>query len=615
MAYALRYTMQFTSDRGNDIRIEILQKDYTGAAENKSLGGAPVLAIEEGDGAIKGSSLSFAIQADEEGELKGLYTTDNKTFKVNLYKNSKIYWQGYILPELYSETYIDAPYDVSVTATDQLATLKNVTYDQGDGQKTLYEIVTHILALTQIVLPVKIHMNLSVGENLSFLENSYVDTYAYIGQPCYDVLNTILTSCNACILQIDNQWLIQSLTDTSDTYRLDGVAERIEHTRIGQMGVEKVYPEGTMTMVNDPALKGVRLDYSHILRNSFLKNASCTSKEYWQFNPSEITEDNCPRVVTSLLDGITYRLYHWQLPQTDVKNGNGLQLWQEIDIKADSNYKCQISVDYLYGYSAEMLLLALVFDGDDGIRRRLTARGWEQVTDITDINNYIQITGEPKATPFYNDVSNYSNYETAKILFNLPEVDGKLRVGFINTLVEGPPVYPPVLYELGLYIYVTNVFLTYENITGKTSTTVVEENATQEQVEDVIAYGDKISATNEALVGLNTLRNSVMIPLSQYTLSSSADTKTFESYFLAMLQEKSRYYGVKKMLLQGTIMGDNILAGLYLDTFSDKVMRLVSGQYDLLQDTMPVRSCSVISLQMPLLFLKTSFPASMVHTS
>ena len=287
MAYGIKYIMQFTSDRGNEIRIEVLKKDYQGEVIYKSLGGSPSLSIEQGDGVIKGSSLVFAMQADIEGELQELYTTDNKQFKVNMYRNEVLSWQGYILPELYSEEYVDAPYDVSVTATDQLATLKAITYQRGDVNVSLSTIIEDILSFTQISVPVTYHQNLSAlrkGE-VPMLVDSHISQAAYNGYSCYDVLNNILLSCNCCIMQINGEWLITSLTNSTTNYYTAGVTQVREHKALGQLGVGEVCPAGTLTMVNNPALKGAKVEYAHMLRNSFLVNADCVDREGWNYTP------------------------------------------------------------------------------------------------------------------------------------------------------------------------------------------------------------------------------------------------------------------------------------------------------------------------------------------
>ena len=105
--YGTRYILRWESEKYNhDYKILIKERDYTGVAENKSLGAAPLLRRDDSDSGISGTSLEMVVQADVDGELTSLYTVDNKLFLVELYKNGVLIWTGYVLPEKYSEPYI-----------------------------------------------------------------------------------------------------------------------------------------------------------------------------------------------------------------------------------------------------------------------------------------------------------------------------------------------------------------------------------------------------------------------------------------------------------------------------------------------------------------------------
>ena len=68
--YGTRYILRFDSEKyKHDYRIVIKEKDYTGEAENKALGAAPVLRRDDSDSGISGTSLELKIQADTDGEL------------------------------------------------------------------------------------------------------------------------------------------------------------------------------------------------------------------------------------------------------------------------------------------------------------------------------------------------------------------------------------------------------------------------------------------------------------------------------------------------------------------------------------------------------------------
>lgn len=575
MAYGKKYILSLISDRGNDYRVEILQQGYTGTAVNKSFGTVPTLSIEEGDGRIKGSSLAFSIQADAEGELSGLYTTNNKEYKVLLYRNSTLYWQGYLLPELYSENYVDPPFDVAVTATDQLATLKDVEYQGEDVLTSLLDIIKGILLNTKVDIPCTIHMQLSSAQG-ALLQNSYISAASYNGQNCYDVLNAILLSCNSSIMQMGNRWLIASLTDASTAYTTDGASENIPFTTIGQMGKADVCPDGSLVMVNSPAFKGATVEYNHTLRKSMLLNPECINKDNWEYNN---VDSRFPG--TSEVNGVVYKHSFWFLNQKQVQNNNTLQLWQDISLKLDTFNTYDLSFKTMFVAGAEMLLLYVAYTSDYGTTWYLTTEGWKTEFNASKAASYIQITGQSKgyALTVY-EISDKTKYETTTVRFKLPDVQGKLKVGFINNAPEDSDGTAHEFHTIA----VTDVFLTIATISGKTSTTLVEENASSSQEEIAITYGEAIESTNADKLELSYLRASDGQKIESIVLSG----REYPSYYLAMVQDFSRYYGVKKMQLQGALMGTDVLSYLYKDVFSDKVCRLLGGQYNLLDDSISV---------------------------
>lgn len=584
MAYAVKYILQFTSDRGNEVRIEVLKKDYQGEVIYKSLGGSPAMSIEQGDGAIKGSSLVFAMQADIEGELQELYTTDNKQFKVNMYRNEVLSWQGYILPELYSEEYVDAPYDVSITATDQLATLKAITYQRQDVNVSLSTIIEDILSFTQISVPVTYHQNLSAlrkGE-VPMLVDSHISQAAYNGHSCYDVLNNILLSCNCCIMQINGEWLITSLTNSTTNYYTAGVTQVREHKALGQLGVGEVCPAGTLTMVNNPALKGAKVEYAHMLRHSFLVNADCVDREGWNYTPDNRNPIDIPGEREAF--GKIFKAYCWELHPVNIRENNSLQLWQEVSLEKDERNYYDLSVKTLFGTNAKLLLMAVTYLGSDGVERRLTSEGWIETWDKSDVNYYIQITGTNKNAGL-DAIADIEQYEMSTVQFALPPVDGTMRVGFINSTTD----YAEPLASAP--IYVSQVYLTVSGVTGQECTTEVEPNATQEQQDVLLVYGDTFESENAYKLGLNTLKKSSGENITSWWL----DNVNFSSYYETMLQEFSRYFGVKKAQLQGVIMGKDVLSDMYVDVFSGRVMRLLSAQVDLLADEASVTVEEVIT--------------------
>lgn len=573
MAYSVKYILTFLSDRGYDYKVEVLEKGYTGVAIGKKMGVAPVLNIEDGDGCVQGSSLTFSIQSDVEGELQELYTTNNKQYQVILYRDNALMWKGYLLPELYSENYVCPPYDVSLTATDQLATLKALIYQREDVNVLLRSILEDVLSFTQISLPLCFHLQIANNprNDTPLFENTYISQAVYNGYNCYDVLNAILQSANCRIMQINGQWLVTSVTDASNNYFVNGLLEVKEAKILGQMFAADVWPNGSLNMVNAPALKGATVEYSHILRNSFLINADCVDREGWSYVPDNRDDGTLPGEVESF--GKKWKAYCWRLYSKNIKADNSLQLWQEVALAADEGVPYSLSVKYLLSTNAKLLLMSVTHRGSDGIDRQLTGEGWVTEFNKSDINSYIQITGTSKGASL-QEYSDIEQYEMATVQFIMPPVDGTIKVGFINSTTDyaDPLAYAPV--------YVTQVYLTLGAVSGVTSTTVVEENATSAQELALLTYGDDVDSANSAKLALNTLRRANGEVYSSWWLNGNV----YESYFLMMLQEYSRFYGTKKRQLQGLIMGMDVLSNAYFDTFSQRSYRLLSAQYNLIED-------------------------------
>ena len=581
--YGLKYLFEFESERGHSYRIEVREFNYGGPVLRRALGGSPVLSAEDGDGRIKGTSLSFAIQSDEEGELRGLYTTNNKQYYVLLYRDESLYWQGYLLPELYSENYVAPPYDVSVTATDQLATLKDVAYEAEDVQTSLLDIIKSILANTVLNLPCSIHMQLTNADGEPMLSSSYISAAAYNGQSCYDALNTLLLSCNCTIMQMDGQWLITSVTDNSEEFEIDGAVVTKEHPVVGQMHEADMWPNGSLSMMIAPALKGVKLDYEHILRNSYLKNADCINREGWNYIPDSLDNGLYPGVIDAV-DGKRYKCYFWMLWQKNIAEDTSLQLWQDVELEEDTEQVYSITLKYQFVNLSDVLLMSVTFFGDDETMYRLTADGWSTEIDNKDLSSSVQFKSETKGTGWIWDMADFERYETGTVKFTLPAKKGFIRIGFINYTEQQSLV-------LRSPLQLTQIYFINEGITGQTATTVVEEDATGAQEELQLGYGDAVYSSNGDALALDTLKSKDNANISGWVLSGS----DYSSYYAAMLQDFSRFYGTKKMQLQGNLMGKDLLHPFYKDAFSGKTFRLLNAQYNLAEDNLSVSIEEVFS--------------------
>ncbi len=278
--HGIRYVLQFDSEKfGHEYKILIKEEGYSGTAEIKSLGAAPLLRGDDSDSGISGTSLEMVIQADEDGELASLYTVDNKKFLVELYKNSSLIWAGYVLPEKYSEPYIPEPYDVSVTASDGLGILKDIPFTS-NGEKTLFDVIRFCcnqtgITLDFIVLSSLVESSMNTGN--SVLVQASLDVSIFQGKTCYEVLESILTSLDAFITEANGKWVIARYTDLdkegflySNSGELQG-KKPLESRELGNVHSE-LYPIGNLELEIEPANKSVKFTSDYEIRPSFLQN-------------------------------------------------------------------------------------------------------------------------------------------------------------------------------------------------------------------------------------------------------------------------------------------------------------------------------------------------------
>ena len=215
MAYGELYRFVFDAANGPEVTISVAKKDYTGAVSSRAVGGSAVLKRER-SGHILGSSLEWAAECLVEDEFADLYTSDPTLYQVTVKFGASRVWRGFITPELYSAPWVNAPYDITLTASDNLAELKNYDF-QKQGDKTVRELLVLLLAKTnQGITNITAISSLS-GDGESLI-NLTVNVDALAGSTYYDVLDSLLESLHACI-RIDSgtlSWIVSRETDISN---------------------------------------------------------------------------------------------------------------------------------------------------------------------------------------------------------------------------------------------------------------------------------------------------------------------------------------------------------------------------------------------------------------
>lgn len=219
MAYGELYRFVFGAANGPEVTISVAKKGYYGTVYRRAVGGSATLRRER-SGCILGSSLEWSAECLSEDEYAELYTSDPTLYRVSLLFSGTEVWRGFVTPELYSSPWVDAPYDVTLTATDNLAELKNSTFEAtGDIQVEL--LIISLLEKTGISTPSAPEPEMayisSMKGDRKHIPSLTVNVDHLAGNTCYDVLNSVLESLHA-VLYLDfaaESWVVMRETDVS----------------------------------------------------------------------------------------------------------------------------------------------------------------------------------------------------------------------------------------------------------------------------------------------------------------------------------------------------------------------------------------------------------------
>ena len=187
--FGLKYYAQMRSRyKGVFRRVEIAEREYSGASEEMELSGNTPLQItweSRGDEffvPVKASEVTITIMCHENFHYLGLFTSDPRKFRVSIYRNTVLYWRGFVVADLYSENFTAPPYEVSIKAVDGFKLLSNVPFLNSDntkvsGKQSLWSILSSCIDLLELDVSVSDWMDLyaeGTSESISPLRQVYV---------------------------------------------------------------------------------------------------------------------------------------------------------------------------------------------------------------------------------------------------------------------------------------------------------------------------------------------------------------------------------------------------------------------------------------------------------
>jgi len=230
---AIRFKAEFDSFSGDRYTIEIWDRSYSGDPipfNPDSRGFALTQEASDRISTIMGTECQFVMYAentDHELFITDLIASEEGRFVVNITKGTTpaAYWRGVILPDIGSYEDASYPYQINITATDGIASLKDIKYNNAGaaytGKARLMDHLINALSKIRYVDVLFTPTQHFVSSFIDWWENDHAatasdpcalyQTYAdhsvfykdekgvkdYLS--CYEVIENILTNFNARI--------------------------------------------------------------------------------------------------------------------------------------------------------------------------------------------------------------------------------------------------------------------------------------------------------------------------------------------------------------------------------------------------------------------------------
>lgn len=299
---ALKYWLEFTDVKKIKHRLEILNDDFVGSSTQ--IYGSCTLtkeSVKNNLEVIRSGGLKIDLEASIDLTLEDLYSEIERTFEVKYYRDNQIIFNGWLDTDGLYQSYVTNKWQISLTATDGLGYLENLSYvdnttqDQITGKQKQINIIANCLKRTNIDLDIYSNIDIKYfgsDNNTSILNQAVVNNFRYVKDNgevmnCLEVLRSVLELYTACITQKNGVWYIFRPNDLAyDTDRLyfkfdsDGiplspVSEYIDISQSLGSDIDNFYPHhlnGNQQIKIDSSIGAYRINYKYGATNYLYEN-------------------------------------------------------------------------------------------------------------------------------------------------------------------------------------------------------------------------------------------------------------------------------------------------------------------------------------------------------
>lgn len=254
--YNTKYILNYCNKKSTPLRIEILQRDYTGESYiivnnnqylqdndgnfivvkrdaydpnrdiSKVTGSSNPFSLEyrnDSEGKlcnIMATSANLSFWEDENFNIDDLKTSDETELKINFYYNNVLKWTGFIVPDFFTED-ISKRSEVILTASDRIAILKDLPYiiePFADNNVSIMYIINKCLKRTGLELGFEVILDIQCAEwsalnSRNPLSRTFVNERRFLNGDsdnvnCYDILQKIMKQFNCRLVQRNGVWTI-----------------------------------------------------------------------------------------------------------------------------------------------------------------------------------------------------------------------------------------------------------------------------------------------------------------------------------------------------------------------------------------------------------------------
>lgn len=592
MSYGLKYRLSFDSVSGTPCEINILEAGYEGPVENRNLGSAPVLKMDDGE-AVRGTSLELSIETCFDGDLREFYTTDRKKFRVEVYRSGVLFWSGHILPELYSEPYISVPFDVSVTASDGLGLLKNIPFGLS-GKRSVFDVIKYCCEQTGLVLNyVFASKLLATGMSgvASVYTQAFVDCNAFDDADCYEALEKVLITFGSYIKQKDCKWHVLRYTDQdTDLMEYDPSCNfaggfRPVMKTLGAIG-DDTYPVGQLESEIVPARKDFTMEQPYELYPSLLKDYCFAAVGSWILSPGvrfmRVDEETyCELKPTKLPEKL--EAYVMQSISVEACN-RPFRIEFQFSICLMSNREIG-SIDMSTGRSFR---LEIFITDSGGTRHYLSAEGWGTKKTYIEVRGDVQ-NGKLRITDGVNYDYIPASFETFRINLERIPYSGEMAFRIVNPYkyytVPGTPAFDD--YN-DMNIICLKEFVFTSDVDGNPDVNVLlNPEASTSAPSLKVGFVDAPFTENARGIFKNILMTSGGFTSEWYCRGSGLD-----SFANIALQDMSSRIGVPSFCLHGVIHATDF--DLLSDKYSGRKLYLKEYSYDLMEEEIDCTLCELL---------------------